>query len=233
MGQNDAYGPSSGARPVRLLVVKSTYAPTVLFLSDLQGSIEHWDRKRTVPCRGPDCPPAIHRGTTLYYAYAAGLVWDTQTRKWSPVVIQATSNLEEQLRGRSLRGEVWTLIRGDGRGPTGDLSGVYVERWDVNQLIPPFDPRPVICRAKGLQSITLGAKNPTPPRLVLPEVELPAPALPTEQAVAGDAVETIDSLRAGAEQAERAGMHRRAQALREKIDRITKSAVPGRNGTGR
>ena len=101
----------AGARRGVLRIDQADDPYLVIFLADLVGHREHWTPKRTtVPCYGKlrkcnNCG----RLPLRFYGYTAVLWQDPRTGRLDPWVLQATASVEEQLRGRDLRGEVHLL----------------------------------------------------------------------------------------------------------------------------
>jgi len=100
-------------RPVRVVSVPIEIPLVVRFLGPVMGLETHWKSSRTIPCPGVDtCPPALHRLGTIWRGYSAAESWDDAAHVWRPSVLEVTECLEETLRGRDLRGEVWALHTG-------------------------------------------------------------------------------------------------------------------------
>lgn len=164
---------------VRVLSVPIGAPVIVRFLGPVQGLLLHWHGGRSVPCQGTgDCPPTVHRSRTLWRGYGAVEGWDEAWSKWRPAVLEVTEGLEEYLRGRTLRGEVWQLVRDGALGKRAPVEGAYCETQEDQAVSPWFDPLPVLQRFYHTTSIVLGALNPLPPRTSLPAVSGPAPNLP-------------------------------------------------------
>lgn len=164
---------------VRVLSVPLGAPVVVRFLGPVQGLLLHWHGGRSVPCQGQgDCPATIHRSRTLWRGYGPVEGWDEPWRLWRPAVLEVTEGLEEYLRGRTLRGEVWQLVRDGALGKRAPVEGVFCEALDDGKVSPWFDPLPVLQRFYHTTAISLGALNPLPPRTTLPAVGGAAPNLP-------------------------------------------------------
>jgi len=171
--------PSGTALPVEIFSVQPGTATFYRFLDNLQGLNTHWNGKRTVPCDGEGtCPASLHRGRTIFKAYAPAELWKPAERHWLPGVLEATEALEEQLRGRQLRGEVWMLKRG-GEGRKDDpVFGVYSETYNGENLRPAFDIVPVLLRFYHVPRLVLGVENALPAKLLLDPAQGDQPKLP-------------------------------------------------------
>lgn len=168
------------ARPVRILSVPPGVPCSVRFLAGFQGLLTHWKGKGSIPCPGVGtCPDAIHRLRTIWKGYAPVLLWEVRENLWRPWVLEITENLEEQLRGRKLRGEEWLLTRLEIRGRTDPVSGVLCRLVDSVELPEAFDVLPVLQKVLGSMEIRLGVANPTPAKVVLSPIAGDAPTIPT------------------------------------------------------
>jgi hypothetical protein len=202
---------------VRIVPVPAIGVIAVRFLGELQGLLTHYKGKGTVPCPGEGkCNPADHRLRTIFKAYAAMQSWDSQEKMWFSGVLEATEALEEQLRDRKLRGEVWILSRDEGKGNRGTVFGVFSESIDPDRLPPAFDVRPVLERVFHRTDFVLGVKNPMPRQLILPGTHDDQPKLPLP-------VEAIEEPKPTKEQMQR---------LREVIGRRS-STVPQPSSNGK
>jgi hypothetical protein len=130
----------------------------------------------------------------VWKGYAPCRHWDNRLTRWSPAVLEVTECLEETLRGRSLTGEVWLLSREGGRKRSGKVCGAFMERKQDPQLVATFDVRPPLFRLYHTTELALGIANPLPPKLVLPQVDLPGPAIPDQAAPPAPAKPTAEQL---------------------------------------
>lgn len=171
MPQTPSPGAASG--PVRVLRVQTDVPTIVLFLGPLQGHLEHWNGKRSVACPGSDeCDKSIHRLRTIFYAYAPVGHFNGQTGCCEPAVLQVTAFLEEQLRGRQLRGQVWSLSRDDARGKTGKVSALFIEQRSPTNIPPAFPVEPPLLRLFNVAKLRLGVRNPNPDPLIIESFEV-------------------------------------------------------------
>jgi hypothetical protein len=79
------------------------------------------------------------------------------------------------LRGRALRGEVWLLKRYPRKGGRGEILGELLDRLDPDKLPVAFSVTQPLERLFGKGRLHLGAKNPTPPPLLVEEFAIEAP----------------------------------------------------------
>lgn len=176
MRQADESARAHQVEPVRILPVPLTGEIAVLFCGPLAGLLVHRQQGRPIACPGEgSCPTATHRGRTLYYGYAPVRAWRPQRGDWAAVVLEATEHLEELLRGRTLRGELWLLARATDRKRTGPVGGVYLETRPEAEVPPPFDVRPALARLYHTTELALGVANPLPARVVIPPAQLAPP----------------------------------------------------------
>jgi hypothetical protein len=122
----------------------------------------------------------LHRAGTFFKAYAAVEEWIPHIAKWRPCVLEATASLEEYLRDRILRGEVWMLMREDKTASTSPVHAAYLETIPVHQVSPPFEILPVLQRLFNRLDLLLDVPNPTPRRVVLADVVAAPPTLPAD-----------------------------------------------------
>jgi hypothetical protein len=152
-------------------------------------------------------------------------------------VIQATSNLEEQLRGRPIRGEVWELTRTWRKDKRGPVTGAYLLTLPEEELTPGRDVKPVLQRVFATEDVSLDQKNPNPPRVFDSEVRIENPALrklvrPTSPPP--PAAPTAPAPLTAAHQPnepEDAYRERERRSFRERMEAAKKSAkTPAQNG---
>lgn len=186
----------SRVEAVRIIDLQPGVPLTVRFLGPCLGMIAHWHSGRSHPCPGPaDCLPAIHRCRSVWKGFAPGESWDETRRLWFPGVVPVTEALEEVLRGRTLRGEVWVLARHvEGRKAL-PVTGVYCERQPECSLSPVFDITPVLLRAFHVPSILLGIPNPVPAKLEIGPSAGPAPQMPAELVPAPEKLASPEEIR--------------------------------------
>lgn len=185
---SDRSSPRSPSSDVRVLRVDPGEPTVVKFLGKLQGLITHFSKRTgSVWCPGPEeCPTATHRLGPDFKAYAPVEVWLEKEQVWRPRVLEATANLEQYLRGRRLRGEVWSLARRNEKNPKlpadkySAVVGAFCERIDDDQLSPEFAIEPVLKRFFGEPRLVLGAVNPMPDKLRLADVKAQPPNIPKD-----------------------------------------------------
>jgi len=125
-----------------------------------------------MPCLGDQKSCPYHRDPFRFYAYAPGLVYESATGLWLPVVVQCTSALEQQLRGRSIRGEIWALTREQHKFDRGAILGQFLQHNQDKDLEPEFSVLPTLQNAFGCVVVPLGDDNPFPDKLLKPPVAL-------------------------------------------------------------
>ena len=181
---SDSVPPPGGHREaVSILPVPKAGKLAVLFLAPIQGLNTHWHGGRSFPCRGvDDCPAPIHKARSVWKGYAPVETWDQAAGLWRPRVLEVTEVLEEQLRGRELRGEVWLLWRTDCGRRSSPIHAAYVETRSAQDHGRSFDISPPLLRFYHVPAILLGVPNPLPSKIMLPAVARPGPRI---QEVAG------------------------------------------------
>jgi hypothetical protein len=162
-------GPES-AHVVRVVPVPQVGIITVVFAGKIHGLILHWGRQGSIPCPGQEqCPPSDHRLRSTYKGYVPGRIWDRSRQLWTPGVIELTEAIEEVLRGRNLVGEEWSLRRAPGKGRSRSVLGEYVQTRNEPSLLLGFPVLPPLQRMYHRLDLVLGAENPLPTQLILPE----------------------------------------------------------------
>jgi hypothetical protein len=155
------------ARPVRVESVKPDKPLTVCFVGPILGLMTHRHGGQPFPCLGESrCPTSIHRTRTLWKGYAPGEMWEKHTELWIPCVIECTENMDDQLQGRKVRGEIWSFWREGGK-KEGAVLGAY------SQTLPEEDQRewfsivPILERLYHHCGLILGVENPVPRKTLL------------------------------------------------------------------
>lgn len=162
---------------VRVQGVKQGIDLYVVFAGPLEGLWTHYGKKGSIYCPGPhDCPVGTHRAPRIFKAYAPGRYFVLNGALWRPAVLEITEHLEEQLRGRDIRGEEWFLTRKPTEGGSGPVSGAYLGQRKEADLLEPFDIRPALCRCYHVPEIVLGAVNTLPPQVLLAPAAAAPPA---------------------------------------------------------
>lgn len=195
MSKSSQDGPSK-LRAVRVLSVAEGEASVVRFLGGYDGAIMHYVGGRARPCQGErECPAPIHRQETFWRGWAAVEEWSEQAQVWFPAVLVITAHLEEILRGRALRGEVWALTRRTGKKRGNAVDGLFLEQRDPSQLRGSFEWKSILLRLYNLRDFPLGVRNPTPPRVMLEASTDAPPEGWTAAAPAEDAPATKEEIR--------------------------------------
>lgn len=165
---------------VHILSVPKVGYAIVAFAGPYRGIMMHWARGGSVPCLpGDDCPPALHRSGSTWKGYAPVRSWDHTLGAWVPYALEITEALEEILRGRDLRGEVWRLSRQRKKNKPGTVQGTLEETRSEPALLHPFDVRPVIQRRYHCAELVWDVPNPIVPKLTVETtVALPPTSLP-------------------------------------------------------
>jgi hypothetical protein len=158
---------------------------TVIFLGNATGVNIHWPRKLPVPCPGHiHCKSDVHRSRTVWKGYAPVEVWRPKPHAdWCPTVLEITERLDELLKGREYRGEVWTLCRQPGRQGHFEVTGHLIESRSPDSIRDPFCVRGVVQRVYRTTHIDFGVESPLPPRIFLsPTTSAPPPLNVTDEA---------------------------------------------------
>lgn len=167
--------------PVEIHSVKSSQPSVMRLLGKIRGMMQHWNGKRSVACRGDgDCLPARHKTQVIWKGYVAAQLWSDTLCVWSPTLLEVTEALEELLRGRKLRGEVWKFVRKGKGKKTDPVSGIFCEKQGESVLSPEFDVYEFLKRFFREPSFPFDLPNPLTRKLILPAVAGPAPVLPPD-----------------------------------------------------
>jgi len=176
----DPRTPSTG-QPVKIFSIKHNDPTSVRFLGPIAGLVTHWQSGRSEVCEGDNCPAARHKCRSVFKAFGPVEVWDRIDEVWRPEVLEVTENLEEILRGRDLRGEVWLLTRPYVKGNSDPVNGQLLEKLDPRTLRKAFDIVPILTRNfRPVHKLLLGACNPNPPRVYLEPSTGAPPKLPAD-----------------------------------------------------
>jgi hypothetical protein len=207
---DDFASPGGRLYAVRIERVPKFGVLTVTFLDQYAGLYHHRESKRTPPCFGDNCPRGRHDLPRIFYAYAAVEVWEGSDRGWIQAILQISSNMEECLRDRVLRGETWSFKR----SVQGDRNSAVVA-WRVETANPdsigePFELLPILkrffCCGDELQ---LGATNDTPARRVaMPNMRQGPPIVAStrpEEKITPPGESTLEKLRKAAGRPEKNG----------------------------
>jgi hypothetical protein len=144
--------------------------------------LAHWQKGPSMGCPGVSkCPSAVHRGRTIWKGYAAVRIWWANVNKWIPAVLELTECLEEQLRGRSLLGEMWHLTRMANKKKMSQVHGVYYATREERELKQTFDVIPVVQRLYHSTEIEFGVPNPMPKKITVAEVNCEGPRIAEEE----------------------------------------------------
>lgn len=175
-------GPQTGSAIVVRVWSIHREGPTVCrFLGPIRGLLIHYTKGESIPCPGADeCPASTHRTKQVWRGYAAVEAWIVSAKHWLPTVLEVTANLEEQLRDRSLRGEVWYIKKRDKAEKSDPVDGVYCESLDPLSLAEAFDIVPVLERVYNVHRFKLDVVNPMPARILLEPVKDAPPNLPLQ-----------------------------------------------------
>lgn len=178
--------PSRDGRPPQyaLHVFRLDFDQTVVvrLLEDhFRGCMTHWHRDRGHYCKGPDCPPQIHKLADQWKGYLAAEAYDQRSNLWYPIVLEATENLELDFRRRSKRGQVWKIWRDPKvKGKPAKLHGELLETLDPKLMPACFDVLPVVRSMYHVYDLVLNVKNPLPDRTFVEPSAGPAPAIAVE-----------------------------------------------------
>jgi hypothetical protein len=122
-----------------------------------------------------DCPTATHRSETKWKAYAGVERWRDQPHEdWLPEVLEITEALWKLLIGRTLRAEVWTLFRQNGRHGNRECTGHHVDTVNADKLRTDVSVEPTVYRVYRTPDILWGVEPylPVVP-LLLPSKDAP------------------------------------------------------------
>jgi len=176
MRAEDRLPPPGAAVVVQVFSLPKTGKWTITFLSEADGIITHWDRKKSVACAGIDqCPMALHRTRQVFKGYASAMVKRPAQNGtpvcWHPCVFELTERCWEVCSTvESLCCTRWTFERGCGSYGTQEVYGEQIEPFVGPQPFR-FDFRPIVERLYRTRDIAWGQVPPFGERVVL----LPVP----------------------------------------------------------
>lgn len=163
---------------VSLLSIKASASVVVRFTGPIRGAITHWQGKRSIPCEGAGtCRAEVHKLRSVWKGYAPVEQWDGDQRLWLPMALECTSNLEEALRGQTLRGQSYLLSRDATRDKQGPVNAVFVEQWE--SVGAAIDVQAVLDRMYHPLRVRLDVPNTTPGRVVAEPIADRAPVMPS------------------------------------------------------
>jgi len=182
MGGESARTPAQ-AQVVSVVAVPARDGLKCCFAGPVLGILTHWHGGKSYACGGVEhCHPTIHKARGPWKGYAPVRVWQPRTETWKPFVLEVTEHLEEELRGRDLRGEVWELTRRDAKKKNSPVDGLFLELRSDPQLLVEFSVIIPLQRMYHQIELDLGTPNPLPAKLVLVETAAAAPAKPAPTA---------------------------------------------------
>jgi hypothetical protein len=199
---------------VRIFSVKPHQNAVIRFLGPIRGTLSHWVGKHAEHCQGPDdCPRAVHCKREIWKGYASAQLWAVNEKHWLPIVLEVTGNLEEQLRGREVRGECYLLSRAPDKGKVGAVSAVFVETFATVPAAFAIDA--VLMRAFRVSKLFLDVPNSLPDRVRIAPTPGDAPTLPEVLAPTAPVVD-----------------EKAAARFREELAKMRGGYVPSPNGKG-
>lgn len=164
-------------RPVRVVRVDQEKVLLVRFLAGWQACKMHYrptGKEKYYPCQNDQCPTDWHRCKPLWRGWAPVELWEEATQLWWPMALEVTESLEEQLRGKQLRGQTWGLSRPKVKKEGNPVVAALVaEGGDFRR---PFDVTSLLLRIYRCEKIHWGYANPMPPKLMLEPTEEGLPA---------------------------------------------------------
>lgn len=176
--------PAASSEAIRsalhILEVPANRTVKVIFLEQYHGLLLHYGKGRSIVCTMFEGECYHCRSSpALYYAFAAGRVYNPVVSRWQAKVIQVTARAEEVLRDRSIRGEVWELHREPKRqrragGPArpGELMARYLTSLPPEKVGNSFLIEPCIRNAMSYHGVLKWVQNETAPRSYVDDIEI-------------------------------------------------------------
>ena len=120
----------------------------------------------------------------IWKGYLSAVQYHRDIKKWVPVVLEVTERLEQDLRGRVARGQLWKISRGPKDGNKRiPLRGVMGQQQRPEMTPVAIDVYPKLRNdIFRNQEVTLDQENPLPDLVVVVPLELPPPGEQTEPA---------------------------------------------------
>lgn len=136
----------------------------------------HYFRGRSRLCGGDECDAALHKSDRVWKGYAAVELYIQERKKWSPVVLEITENLELDFRGMYTRGQVWELWADPKvKNKNSPVYGKFMEQREESTFPAAFDYVPCLRAMYHVDRIDLSILNPCPPRVIVSDSDGEAP----------------------------------------------------------
>lgn len=162
---------------IRVLRVEKASKIVVRTLSNRYGGcFTHYTKDGSKYCPGrDDCN--YHRLDRVWKGYACVEKYEQTSNLWLPFVLEITEALEQDLRGRWQRGQVWQLERdapatAKKKPP---VRGKLIEECNPDTFPPAFNLQPVLLWLYRVHEVRLDHENPMPARVRLAPSPGPAP----------------------------------------------------------
>jgi hypothetical protein len=137
---------------VELLRVKRGDTFKVRFLTEVDGTLQHWVGKGSVPCQDESCPVKTHAIPRYYAGYASVERFEALPAPcWVACVLEVTESLLICFGEEVLRGTEWQVLQRNTRGTKSETYGYKTGNVDPRLLRSDIDYRPVVQRVyKGM-----------------------------------------------------------------------------------
>jgi len=159
---NDTNGRGNSVRRrVEVLNIKANTRHIVRLLGPIEGMLTHWRSGKSTPCPGVGkCLSHEREQSTIWKGYAPAEEWFDELQAWLACVLEVTECLEEEMRDRQLRGQIWCLTRPQDDKKSAPVQGFFMEQSEENELGLAVDIVPVLERLYHGKPMQLGVANP-------------------------------------------------------------------------
>jgi hypothetical protein len=110
--------------------------------------------------------------------------------------LEITESLEEVLRGRNLRGEMWHVCRAASHKKSAQVTGIFYSVREEPELLVSFDVVAPIQRLYHSTDLDLGIANPLPAKVMVPSVSCAGPTPQQETSRADEKPPTPEQVEA-------------------------------------
>lgn len=151
-------GPASpqGQRlPIPVWSIRPGTKAFIRFLGAWSGVWLHWDKNRTRPCHGDNCPLCLEDNPRRWSGYAPALLWTLDLKNpkmghWKAIVCPITESMIEVLEGHEIAGLIVEVAR-PGRRHNGPIHCSIIEKQVKDPPPPAFDVKAILMKMWGIR----------------------------------------------------------------------------------
>lgn len=181
----------TNATALDLLRVAFGTSEVIRVLSEsYRGCFVHYARGRSQYCTGDPDTCEFHKIEKIWKGYTSVEVWSQAEQAWLPKVLEISECLDQDFRGRCLRGTVWELThlkkeskKKKSEPKSGKVVGKLWDQLDPATLPMPYPMSAVLDNLFHFIGVRLDEDNPLPPRLLVEPSKAAPPRRPGERPV--------------------------------------------------